>query len=378
MKRDIKIYPEGKIDARPVISFDRIIARLDSNRDDFLPENVVLLKKFIYDAYLGKTILGREKKKVGLKRLLKYIQDLKKLDVYFKKPFGDITEYDMERFILDLEDGVLKTPDGHAYAGETQVVIKKMIKKFYKWLEGDNVEVPRKVRWIDTSVEPIEYVSLSKDELDKVLSLMTSNSSYNLVRNRALLMFLFDSGLRAEEVLNIRMKHLTLKNDDYVVRVEFSKTKKRTITLPFCKEFLNSWLDMHPMPNEPSAQLFPITYNALRGVVNRVGDIVKKHITPQSLRHSSATYWCQHLTPYELCYRLGWSMSSKMPQRYIDREGLSQEKASKVVKAAKVESLEQENALLARRLATLEDQMTKFFEKDVEEAKKIIRMVSDS
>ena len=47
MKRDIKIYPEGKIDARPVISFDRIIARLDSNRDGFLPENVVLLKKFI-------------------------------------------------------------------------------------------------------------------------------------------------------------------------------------------------------------------------------------------------------------------------------------------------------------------------------------------
>jgi integrase len=269
-----------------------------------------------------------------LKRLLKYIQDLKKLDTYFKRPFGDLTEADMERFILDLENGVVGTMDGHAYAGETQVVIKKMIKKFYKWLEGDNMDVPRKVRWIDTSCESIEYVSLSKDELDKILSLMTSNSSYNLVRNRALLIFLFDSGLRAEEVLNVRMRHLTVKNDNYVVRVEFSKTKKRTITLPFCKDLLNAWLDMHPLPSEPSAQLFPITYNALRGVVNRAGDIIKKHITPHSLRHSAATYWCQHLTPYELCYRLGWSMSSKMPQRYIDREGLNQEKAAKAAAAA--------------------------------------------
>ena len=132
---------------------------------------------------------------------------------------------------------------------------------------------------------------------------------------------------------------------------------------------------MHPMPSEPSAQLFPITYNALRGIVNRAGDVIKKHITPHSFRHSAATYWCQHLTPYELCYCLGWSMSSKMPQRYIDREGLNQEKAAKVVKAVKVETLEQENALLARRLAALEDQMSKFFEKDMKEAKKIIRIV---
>ena len=68
----MKIHPEGKIDAKPVISFERIIERLDENRDDFLLENRDTLKKFIYDARLGKTILGREKKKVGLKRLLKY------------------------------------------------------------------------------------------------------------------------------------------------------------------------------------------------------------------------------------------------------------------------------------------------------------------
>jgi len=343
---------------------------------NFLPVNRDTLKRFIYDARLGKTILGREKKKVGLKRLLKYIQDLKKLDTYFKRPFEDLNETDIERFIMDLENGVIKSDKGHPYAPETQAVIKKMIKKFYKWLEGDNMEVPRKVRWIDTSYDLPEYVALSKPEIDTIAGLMTSNSSFNLVRNRAILMFMFDSGIRAEEVLNVRMRHLSVRNDNYLVRVEFSKTKKRTITLPFCKSFLDSWLDIHPMPGEPSAQLFPITYNALLHLCHRFGELVNKHITPHSFRHSSATYWCQHLTPYELCYRFGWSMSSKMPQRYIDREGLSQEKANKVVKAAKVETLEHEKEILAQRVAALEDQMTKFFENDVKEAKRIIEIVS--
>jgi len=171
------------------------------------------------------------------------------------------------------------------------------------------------------------------------------------------------------------MRNLTMKNDNYVIRVEFSKTKKRTITLPFCKDCIDLWLSLHQLKDNPSAQLFPVSYTALCSIVTRAGNCLGKHLTPHCFRHSSATYWCQHLTPYELCYRFGWSMASKMPQRYIDREGLNQEKASKVVKAAKVETLEQENSLLSNRLAALEDQMSKFFESDVDEARKILKIV---
>lgn len=370
-----KIHPEGLIPAKKEFGYDRIIERLESNKDSFHPVNKELMIKFIRDARLGKTILSRQKKRVGDKRLLKYVQDLKKLDQYVNKPFSDVNEEDIEKFILDLEEGILKTSKGKPYAPDTQSVIKKVIKKFYKWLEGDNENYPKKVRWIDTSVEIPEYTALRKEEIDKLIACMVSTTPEKIIRNRAIVMFLFDSGVRAEELLNVRLKHLNFSKDNYNVRIEFSKTKKRTITLPFCKEFLNQWLDIHPLRTEPLAQLFPINYNQLHKIIRRAGKMIGVKLYPHALRHSSATYWCQHLTPYELCYRMGWSMSSRMPQRYIDREGLYQEKASKIVKATNLERLENENAQLNRRLSQMEDQISRLFNEDIEEARKIISLI---
>ena len=39
------------------------------------------------------------------------------------------------------------------------------------------------------------------------------------------------------------------------------------------------------------------------------------------LRHTSATYWANKLPYFKFCKRFGWTMTSNMPQRYIDREG---------------------------------------------------------
>lgn len=364
--RSVKIHPEGHI---PIweVTFDHILERLEQNRDGFIPCNLELVKRFVMDAKIGKTIKGRAKKKVGEKRILKYLQDLKKLDQHMRKPFEQVTDQDIERFILDLEEGRIKTALGQPYKQETQVVIKKLVKKFFRWLKK-----PDLVEWIDTSLEPVEYKAIRKEQVDAILSLCTSTKSSLLMRNRAILIFLFDSGVRADELLNVRISHLSFENDVFKVRVEFSKTKKRTISLPFCTKYLNEWLDVHPMRNEPMAQLFPMNYNMLRDLVKRLGDNINVRLTPHSLRHSSATYWCQHLTPYELCYRLGWGMSSKMPQRYIDREGLQQERANKVVKAARVDQLEQENSNLSRRLAILEDQLNRI---DIDEAARIINIV---
>lgn len=368
-KRRMKVHPEGHILVWNV-TFEQVIQRLDANRDDFLAENLALIKRFVMDARMGKTIKSRAKKKVGILRLVKYVQDLKKLDVYFKKPLDQVTETDMESFISSLEEGRIKTAKGCAYRPETQAVIKKLVKKFYRWLGK-----PELTDWLDTSVEPLEYKAISKEQVETILTLCTSTNSTLLRRNRALLMVLFDSGARADELLNVRLNHLESENDVYKIRIEFSKTKRRTITLPFCKKYLDAWLDIHPMRTEPLAQLFPINYNQLRDIVFRLGRFINVRLTPHSLRHSAATYWCQHLTQYELCYRLGWAMSSRMPQRYIDREGLHQEKANKIVKTARIEELETENTNLQRRMAILEGQLQQLMGPDITEAKRIIELV---
>ena len=55
-------------------------------------------------------------------------------------------------------------------------------------IKSDRYALYVKVRWIDTIYELLDYVALSKADINKIIVLHTSNTSFNLVRNRALLM----------------------------------------------------------------------------------------------------------------------------------------------------------------------------------------------
>lgn len=107
-------------------------------------------------------------------------------------------------------------------------------------------------------------------------------------------MVLFDSGARINELLNVRLKreYIFWKEDIgcYMLRLEFSKTKSRTISIPLSTKYLKNWLDEHPARGNPQAQLFPMTYDSVRMVISRLGKrILEKRVTPHLLRHSSAT-----------------------------------------------------------------------------------------
>ncbi len=334
-----------------------------------LAANRGLLDHFLRDAELGKTIKKRAKKKIGALRLLKYLQDLKKLDAYFQKPLDKVTQPEMEAFITDLEKGRYTQKNGRPYASETQVCLKKIVMKFYRWLGK-----PDLVEWFDTSYELKDYRAISKEQLDYVLETMTSNTPANLARNRALLAFLFDAGARADEALNVRVGDLSQERE-YKVRITVSKTEKRTLVLPLASRYLAAWLDLHPARDVPAAQLFPLNYHALFNQVARAGECLKVKLTPHSLRHASATYWARHLSRYQLCYRMGWAMSSKQPDRYIDQEGLDQDAVKGAVEVDAARRYASENDDLRRRLAMMEEQFSRFLQGDMEELKKIIEIV---
>lgn len=373
--RSMIIHPKGKIvDCRyHNATTDTVLATVE--RSNMLRKNKEFLAQFIRDARLGKTIKKGAKKKVGVLRQQKYAHDLRKLDNHAQKPFDEITQEDMEDFILDLEEGRITKADGTRYAEETQVAIKKIVIKFYKWLNDGHT--PELVEWIDTSYSLPDYQAPSKDDIEKMVGLMTSNTSDRMIRNRAIVMTLFDSGMRADELLNVRINHLVEENGTYQVRVEFSKTQKRTISLPFATKYIKEWLDEHPLRNEPLAQLFPLRYQALNMVVKRAGQKIGQEITPHSLRHSSATYWAGRLTQYQLNYRMGWSMDSKQASRYIDRAGLDQERVSMVARTENMNQLQEQNEELHRRLALMEEQMSRFMERDKAEVLKILELVKN-
>jgi integrase len=320
---------------------------------EIIIENKEYIFKFIRDCRLGKTLRNRQKKSIGIARCLKYIQILKRLSLWLDKPFNDVSQYDMESLIESLENDkytyqiksksgiVLKTGK---YAHATKLDYKITLKKFYKWLLGNNVHYPELVDWIETYDIVKEIPALSRDEVEKM-------AQASKIRDRAIIMLLFDSGARAEEFLNIKLCDLTKIDDIYKVRIVHSKTKPRTIHLPICSKYLDLWLQEYNFESEQD-YLFPLTYDGLRMMLHRISKIIgNKTVTPHVLRHSSATYYASHLKHFQLCYRYGWTMSSDMPNRYLDREGMLEEETSLIIKSKDNADLEKQNQILKEDLS---------------------------
>jgi site-specific recombinase XerD len=309
------------------------------------------IEQFVDDCSIGKN----SRKKVEKSRLRRYLQSLSWLSRQLEKPFLNITEKDAEKLYRDLQDDKIKKADGRTYTPNTKNEFIKTIKKFGKWIYKDKPEKYQRVfGWMHTFEEQQEIPALSKEEIDK----LAKTSS---IRDAALLMFMFDTGARAEELLNIRIDDLREeqigKDTFFKVRIRFgtTKTKARTITIPLATPYIKNWLSMHPQGNDKSCFLFPITYDYLRKILYRKGKILSKRIYPHLLRHSSATYYCNRLNQYQLCYRYGWSMSSKQPQRYIDREGIEEEKTAEIIKYDETSKLRKENQLLKEDIQKLKE-----------------------
>ncbi len=359
----VPIHEEGKIDIHHRKIYFHVSLEKLKKSDDLHPENKELILNFIRDCSLGKTVIGKSKKKIGPARCLKYIGMLKQLSTMFGKSFNEISQKDMEEFIQNLENDKYKTRLGKPYSEATKVDIKKAIKKFWKWKDGRNKYYPELVEWIDTYVSVKEVSALKRPEIEKMIEYAGN------LRDKALIMVLFDSGARIEELLNVRLKpeHIFWKEqvNCYMIRLEFSKTKPRTISLPLSTEYLRNWLEIHPVKDNEKAQLFPMTYSNLKMILRRIGDrVLNKRVTPHMLRHSSATFYANRLkNPYKLCYRYGWTMASKEVNRYLDREGILEEETPEVVKTEELSVMNKENQVLREELSLVKESHSTMDEK---------------
>lgn len=348
-----------------------------AKREDVSPANKEIILKFCNDCLDGRTVLDKARKRISLAGVRKYLFSMVTVARNFNADFDKIDAKDKDEpnirtFIKDIESNKIKSIDGKNYAEKTKKDIKVTFRKFMKWKYGDNINFPPCVQYIDTSLTPEDIPALSRDEITH-----WANRESTL-RRKAAILFLFDSGARAEEFLNIRMKHIKYDENEksYKIRIEFSKTKPRTIYIPITTESLRHYIDSYDDRDNPEAPLFPITYNGLRkfiGVSSK--KYLKQHITPHGLRHSSATYYCTRINPYQMCYRYGWSMSSDMPNRYIDREGVSDKASSKAIKLDVQGKIEQENQKLKEELFLQKQNIQSIHEEQEKFRKEVFEMM---
>ena len=348
-----EVYIQSRdIDAMLQRATERFMAR-----DDVSQANKDLVERFLREAALGKTVVGKARKRIGPERRHLYVSQLTILIDFLRKDLDKVVMEDMERFVEALDTNKIRSRRPFCKGGSRVVLgeplsnrycadIKITTKKFYKWLWGDNRRYPELVEWLDTSHEEKEVPALSEADIGRMLDYCRT------IQEKAIIQVLFDGGLRVGELINVRLRHLwhrmVLPGDAatacFFLRIPFSKTLPRTIVLPMqnSTRLLGLWLEEHPGrpvirpdgtidANDPSLQLFLKGAAGIAQIVRRVGRrALGRRVYPHLLRHTSATYWCNRIGHYKLAKRFGWTMVSKMPQRYIDRAGVDEEEVANI------------------------------------------------
>lgn len=261
---------------------------------------------------------------LSTRRVLKYLCCLPKLARWLDRDFDKATKRDIQRLMATIEKS--------DHACRTKYDLKKIVKRFYKWLEGEDEYYPRKVRWIKCTLKNagkrLPEEMLTQKEVQGMIQ------AVHQMRDKALISALYEGGLRAGEVLALKIKHVQFHSNYLKLTIpQKGKTGVRNIVLVTSIPYLSNWISHHPRAGDPDAPLWvsigtlnhgqAICYNTMRKILTQAAEKcgVKKRVNPHSFRHARATFLANILTESQLKKYFGWTQGSKMAAVYVHLSG---------------------------------------------------------
>lgn len=245
----------------------------------------------------------------------------------------------------DLEKLVAKIEQSSEHAAATKNDFKVALKKFYKLMEGNGRKYPEKVDFIGTTLDKSKQKlpdPLSKEEIEEIIQVCKND------RDRAMYKTLYEAGLRAGELMSLRIKDVKFNSKGVKLNV-MGKTGNRQVLVVESERYLRNWLSKHPFDDRRNYPLWvkvdgnnidgktledmELSYDYMR--INLKRKAVKagvrvftnengnktSEVHPHLFRHSRATHLATELTEAAMCEFFGWVQGSNMPQTYIHLSG---------------------------------------------------------
>ena len=170
-------------------------------------KNSRLILDYILDMEHGLNVASSSKKGA---RSYTRLNNIKQRNIFllrlFEKRFGaqdvtQITERQLHEFFSDMKNGIIKRIDGKMYQSPVDYV--KVFKAFWHWHQKINrkkgINIEDITSDLDTDKEKPRWVYLDEAQVKQ----LCDNALYDY---RVLIMFLFDSGIRAPtEMMNTRV-----------------------------------------------------------------------------------------------------------------------------------------------------------------------------
>lgn len=294
-------------------------------------------------------ILLKEKRgTIGQRRTEKIITNTRTLERLAGKPLDEALK-DMEGVHAIAER--IAAPG--KYTPATQSDLRLMLKLLWKAAHGyEGADRPKEVRWLKVGVPRRDRrhpKRIGEDELERMLAVAG-------VRDKAILMLLYETGLRPAELLALKKSDLDFVKDGVRVHVpEGTKTGARVVLAGGGAEpALANWINAHPIKMQ-DALLFPSEYGRgnfrhmttanlnkqVKEIAARAG--ITRGIKTYDFRHTAATINAKYFSDSQLKAYMGWTPDSKMAGVYVAlsskdlEEGVAR-KHNKPVKQDKEES----------------------------------------
>ena len=305
--------------------------------------------------------------------------------------FTDLTKKDLHLLCEGMFQGKIKKSNGKIYKDVGDVV--KNLKTFFRWAE-------RTSRISESIVEDLSaasfrrskpaWVYLEHADIKKLID--SANAIY-----RPLIVFIYDSGLRPEEAVRIKVSDISFSSDEPAIlnvpgfrengdRV--SKTFERTIKLMNSSNQIKRYIELNELkPDDLLIQKSSLMFNrylkrlalSLFGNVKTKARAEIKDINMYAIRHWSSIYWLdRYQTNKDLMYRMGWKNEDKIlyyseflgrRDKIDDEDMLTPEDKSRYERdIAKLKKQEGQNLALLKKLssitqvllkATMENESTK-------------------
>ncbi|MCZ7393042.1 MAG: tyrosine-type recombinase/integrase [Candidatus Methanoperedens sp.] len=218
------------------------------------------------------------------------------------KPLSKWKDQDVTRYILELQ----KT-----YKPSSIEYKKAVLKRFFKRAgKGDIVEHV-KIKFIKGNLNREDILTV--DDVNNLIA-YTESPMY-----KALFSFLFESGARISEVLNVKVEDIQETDRGMIIAIPQTKTgtDKRRALYVYSAGYIRNHLTYSGL--KKGDKLFGITRPAVHLMLQKVGKEagIDKPLSPHKFRHASATDML--LRGYQdpiVKKKHGWTADSRMIARY--------------------------------------------------------------
>lgn len=222
-------------------------------------------------------------------RTIKYYENiLKQFFVSCSKEYKEVKMSDVRAWLAKLAQSDIKASTIHK--------MLSALRSFYRYCQEENLVANNPTASIQPPKLPDRLpVYLQRAELTRLKELAKDS-----LRDRAILETFYATGVRLEELINIRLEDINWSNRQIIIPNGKGKKGRIVLFTPECAERLMEYLKLRQdqIPN-----LFltkggsPLSKRGLQGIIKKYSQKLGIRVTPHTLRHTFAAHLAEKGMP---------------------------------------------------------------------------------